>query len=209
LYCQRSLCQQIVEAGGHYVVLVKANQPRLLADLEFLFAEPPLDEGTGCPVPFACAEQRDQHGDRHEVRRLWVSGALHGYLDWPGAQQVAKVERVSTRRGQVTVQVRYALTSLPEPDPLWDERGATADELLRLIRGHWAIENRLHWVRDVTFGEDASQVRSGAAPQVLAALRNAVIGLLRAAGWDNLAAGLRYNAWRPGAALELLGLTGP
>ena len=61
--------------------------------------------------------------------------------------------------------------------------------------------------RDVTFGEDACQVRTGAAPQVLAALRNVVIGLLRNAGWTNTAAGLRFNAWRPGAALQLLGLS--
>jgi hypothetical protein len=85
--------------------------------------------------------------------------------------------------------VRSFVTSLPAPDP------------------HWGIEKRLHYVRDVTFGEDACQVRTGAAPQVLAALRNAVIGLLRDAGWSNIAAGLRYNAWRPGAALQLLGLT--
>ena len=78
---------------------------------------------------------------------------------------------------------------------------------MQLIRGHWAIENRLHYVRDVSFGEDGSQIRSGAAPQVLAALRNVVIGLLRDAGWSNIAAAVRYNAWRPGAALQLLGLT--
>ena len=82
----------------------------------------------------------------------------------------------------------------------------TPADLLRLWRGHWAIENRLHYVRDVTFGEDASQVRSGAAPEVLAALRNTVIGLLRAAGHTNIAAARRQMAWQPGAALQLLGI---
>lgn len=210
LYCQRTLCRQITDGGGHYVVVVKRNQPQLLADVQLLFDTPPPDEVTGRPLGFARAEQRDRHGDRQEVRRLWVSGALSGYLDWPGAQQVAKVERTSTRRGQTRRWTRYVLTSLPEPDPLWEAPGqpaATAEDLLALVRGHWAIENRLHYVRDVTFGEDASQVRKGATPQVLAALRNVVVGLLRGAGWTNIAEGVRYNAWRPGAALQLLGLT--
>ena len=194
------------------MVVVKGNQPQLYADVQLLFSARPVDAVTGRPAPFASAEQHDRHGDRREVRRLWVSGALHGYLDWPGAQQVAKVERTSTRKGATRVQTRYVLTSLPEPDPLWEGRGrrgtptATAADLLRLVRGHWSVENRLHDVRDVTFGEDASQVRTGAAPQVLAALRNAVLALLRDAGWSNIAEALRHNAWRPGAALQLLGL---
>ena len=84
---------------------------------------------------------------------------------------------------------------------------ADAARLLTLVRGHWAIENRLHYVRDVTFGEDASQVRSRAAPQVLAALRNVVTGLLRQAGWTNIAAALRHYAWQSGATLALLGVS--
>ncbi len=78
--------------------------------------------------------------------------------------------------------------------------------MLTLARGHWGIENRLHYVRDVTLGEDASRVRTGAAPQVLAALRNAVLALLRATGATNIAATLRDITWR-GTALALLGLT--
>ena len=77
----------------------------------------------------------------------------------------------------------------------------------RVVRQHWQIENRSHWVRDVTFDEDCSQVRTGSIPEVMAVLRNAVIGLLRDAGWSNIAAAVRYNAWRPGAALQLLKLT--
>lgn len=207
LYCQRKLRQQIVQAGGHYLITVKGNQPQLLADVQDVFADPPVHEVTGLPIPFAQAEVRDRHGDRHEVRRLWVSGALGGYLDWPGAQQLAKLERTSTRKGRTRTWTRYLITSLPEPDPHQGTSGTTAAALLAPSRGHWRIENRLHWVRDVTFGEDASQVRSGSGPQALAALRNVVISLLRHAGWRNIAEGLRYNAWRTDAALELLGLT--
>jgi predicted transposase YbfD/YdcC len=112
--------------------------------------------------------------------------------------QVCKVERVFVRKGKTTREVRYAITSLGA------EVGAA--RLLCHIRGHWGIENRLHYVRDVTLGEDASQVRTGSAPEVMAALRNVVLGVLRQAGWSNIAAALRHNAWQRGAALELLGI---
>lgn len=79
--------------------------------------------------------------------------------------------------------------------------------LLRHVRGHWGIENRLHYVRDVTFGEDASQVRKDSAPEVMAALRNTVLGILRGAGWDSIAAALRHNAWQQHSALKLLGIS--
>ncbi len=192
LYCQRSVCSQIGASGGDYLVIVKKNQPCLYQDIDLLFSEPPLGE------VFATAEQRTRHGGRQEVRRVWVSSALNGYLDWPGLQQVCKVERTTERKGKVTNEVRYAITSLG--------RGIGPDELLRHIRGHWGIENRLHYVRDVTFGEDASQVKTGSAPEVMAALRNAVIGVLRKEGATNIAAALRENGWKQHNVFRLLGL---
>jgi len=108
------------------------------------------------------AQQVDQQGDRVEVRRLEASDALTPYLDWPGAAQVCWVERTTRQKGRVFRESRYAITS----------RRTEPDELLQRVRGHWAIENRLHWVRDVTLGEDACQVRRGSAPEVLAAPRN-------------------------------------
>lgn len=195
LYCQRTLCRQIRRQGGHYLVVVQANQPTRYWAIGTLFADPPPGEH------FATAVSWDQHGDRIETRRLWASTALQGDLDWPGAKQVALVERVCVRQGKRTREVRYFITSLaPE---------GGAETLLGAIRGHWCIENRLPWVRDVTMGEDASQVRCGSAPQVLAALRNTVIALVRHAGWTNIAAALRHYAWQPGAALARLGLAPP
>ena len=82
---------------------------------------------------------------------------------------------------------------------------ATPARLLNLWRGHWGIENRIHWVRDVTMDEDRSQVRTGAAPQIMAALRNLTIGLLTMAGEPNIAAALRRNATRPFHPLALIG----
>jgi predicted transposase YbfD/YdcC len=195
LYCQRAFCTRVRAAGGDYLVTVKENQPTLHAAIAELFATPPPGEH------LTTAGQRGRHGDRAEVRRLAASGALQGYLDWPGAQQVFCIVRTVRRKGTRTQQVRYGITSLAA-----DQADGTAAQLLRRRRGHWAIENRLHWVRDVVFGEDASPVRSGAAPQVLAALRNTVIGLLRLARADNLAAAVRALGWTPGAALALLGI---
>ena len=100
-------------------------------------------------------------------------------------------------RGQTHTEVRSFVTSLGA------EVGAA--RLLALARGHWSIENRLHYVRDVSLGEDASRIRSGTAPQVLAALRNVVLTLLRAAGVPNVAEGLREIGWR-GTALAMLGI---
>jgi predicted transposase YbfD/YdcC len=198
LYAQRHLCEQILAAGGDYLFIVKRNQPALYEAIALLFDEPPFGE------VFATAEQRGRHGDRREVRRVRASTALTEYLTWPGVQQVCEVERqveyvragvVRRREGEV----RYAITSLGSE--------VEAGRLLRLIRGHWTIENRLHWVRDVTFGEDASQVRAGAGPEVMAALRNVVIGLLRALGVHNIAAALRENAWQGSHVLRLLHLS--
>jgi len=151
-----------------------------------------------------------RHG-RDEVRLLWTladpvvlrGAGAHGSVGepWPHVRQVARIERRRTvhRRGQVhqMVEVTYAITSVP-PDR------ADARTLLGHLRGHWGIENRVHWVRDVTFDEDRSQVRSGAAPQVMAAIRNLVLALLRRAGHRNIAAALRTYAGRPPDAVFLL-----
>jgi hypothetical protein len=97
------------------------------------------------------------------------------------------------------MEVVYGITSLSP------ERG-TPEQLLALVRGHWQIENKLHWVRDVTFDEDRSQVRCGNIPQVIAALRNTTIGLLRWAGYSNIAAACRRFAAQPDLALSLIGI---
>lgn len=193
LYCQRTRCQQIVAAGGAYLFTVKQNQPALHAAIALLFAEPPPGE------QFATAVTMTRHGERWEERRLWASAALNTYIGWPGVQQVCKRESVVTRGGKATRAVWYAVTSLD----------TSALALLTQWRGHWAIETRLHWVRDETFGEDRSAVRTGSAPRVWAGLRNAVIGVVRGAGWTNIAAALRLYGWRPDEALALLGLTSP
>lgn len=194
-FCQRDLSRLVVKEGADYLWAVKDNQPDLLDDIRTLFRDPPPGE------VFAQVVSRGQHGDRRERRTLLASAALQeaGYLCWPHAGQVCAIQREVTRRGRTTVEWGYAITSLTPAE-------AGPARLLALWRGHWSIENKLHWVRDVTFDEDRSQVRTGAGPQVLAALRSTAIAALRRAGHPNIAAALRTYAGRPTAALTLLGL---
>lgn len=135
------------------------------------------------------------------MRSLWASTVVQGYLEWPGVAQMGKLERRTERKGKLGDEVRYAITSLGgEVGP---------GQWLKPVHGHWGIEHRLHRVRDATLGEDATPVQTGAAAQVMAALRNLVIGLLRQANWANIAASLRHDGWQPGAALQLLGISPP
>jgi predicted transposase YbfD/YdcC len=193
-YCQRDVSAAVVAAGGEYLWSVKANQPSLLEAITTLFTLPPPGER------FAEVTSRTRHGDRQEVRRLQCSAALSAYLDWPALGQVCRIERTVRCKGRTRHEVGYAVTSL---------RPAQAGpvRLLRLWRGHWQIENRLHWVRDVTFDEDRCQVRTRAGPQGLAAVRNTVIAVLRRSGYSNIAAGLRRCAAQPALVFALLGLT--
>jgi predicted transposase YbfD/YdcC len=136
------------------------------------------------------------HG-RRERRTLTSTTALNGYVDWPGVQQCFQLERRRTVRGQTTTTTVFGITSLRRDQ-------ADAARLLQLTRQHWGIENGVFWVRDVTLGEDACRVRNGAAPWLLATLRNVVLHLLNRAGWRNKAAALRRYAAQPHEALRLV-----
>lgn len=189
----QSLAHAILDRHADYLMPIKENQPTLLEDLRVLFADP-----TTVTVAVATTTA---HGDRIEERRLRASTELVGYSAWPGLQQGLCLERVviAKRTGVVRREVAYAVTSLAP-----SRAGAAA--LLRLWRGHWSIENQLHWVRDVTFDEDRSGVWAGHVPQVLAALRNTAIGLLRCLGATNIAATTRRFAAQPALALAAVGL---
>src|SRR5262249_37662895 len=157
LYCQHALCAQIRQAQGHYLFVIKANQPELFAEVALLFDQPPPGER------FATASSHRTQRERHEVRTLTASAALADYLAGLGgvaAQAVrGRASRVPQVRGVGTAQpTPLGRSFLPTLGPQ-----VPARSLLRLVREHGHIENRLHYVRDVTLGEDASQVRSGAA----------------------------------------------
>ena len=132
------------------------------------------------------------------VRQI-TSARLAGHLDWPGLMQACRLERTTRCRGRTTVEIQYAISSLPR-------KRADAASLLGHWRGHWGIENRLHWVRDVSFGEDKCQVKKGHGPQNLAAFRNAAISLLRLTGCKEIAVALRDFCYRPRKLLQFLGI---
>ncbi|MBV8611474.1 MAG: ISAs1 family transposase [Singulisphaera sp.] len=138
------------------------------------------------------------HG-RIEKRTLEVTTWLTAYLgpDWPGCQQVFRLERERRTQGEVEVEVVLGITSLPR------ER-AGARELLGLTRGHWGIENGRHGVRDGTLREDASRIRKGSGPEVMAALRNIVIFLFKRLGHKSAAAATRHDVCHPEESLEVL-----
>src|SRR6266852_2276774 len=152
------------------------------------------------------ASTKAHHG-RIERREMWVLSdpELAGYAGstgtvgkpWPHLQQIYWIRRERTVKGATKVEVGYGITSL-------GSKKAGARRLLRLNREYWGIENRLHWVRDVTFDEDRSQIRSGAAPQVCSGLRSLGIALLRRLGAPNIAAALRTYSARPRAAAALV-----
>ena len=195
LLTQRQVAQTIVEAGGDYVMIVKDNQPQLKADIALVFTLPPTGDRQ------ESVRTVDSGHGRIETRNLTTSEALVGYSDWPGLAQVFEVGRhvITQKTAKERVEVVYGVTSLrPER--------ATPHRLLELVRGHWGIENKSHWVRDVTFDEDRSQVRCGNIPHMMAALRNTAIGLLRWAGHTNIAAACRRLAAQPAQALALIGI---
>jgi predicted transposase YbfD/YdcC len=198
LLTQRGLAREILNRGGDFVFIVKRNQPQLYEDIEFLFQPPlPLLKGESWPI----AETVDFGHGRIERRRLQTSTLLNEYVNWPGVEQVFQLERQVTdkKTGEVTTQTVYGITSLSEDE-------ADAEQLLSFVRQHWHIENKSHWVRDVIFDEDRSQVRRGRLPHVMATLRNTVISLLHAHGINRIAKARRRFAAQPDEAIALVGI---
>ena len=163
---------------------VKDNQPRLLADLTTFFSRPP-----GPGQDLRCIQQTTKAHGRLETRTLWASTDVHPYLAWPGVEQALCLERrrVSLATGEISTEIVYGLTSLA-PDQL------DLAKVLTRWRGHWGIENREHWVRDVLMAEDACRVHQSTRSQVLAALRNAVISLCHALGRPSIKDARRHFA---------------
>ena len=119
------------------------------------------------------AETVEKEHGRLEIRNIAVSAEVVPHLEWPAASQVARIERTREIDGKISKETVYIVTSLTAAE-------ASPERLLDLTRTHWAIENRLHYVRDVSFNEDRCRVRSGA--RALAAIRNLVLYLIRSAG---------------------------
>ena len=201
MQCQQALSRQIVDAGGDYLWFVKENQPTLLADIEQAFApSTPLPGWSDPPPDWTTARTVEKGHGRIDERVITVSSMLQGYSRWPGLAQVFQLTRtVIDGLGRQTQDIRYGVTSVPTDC-------ADAQRLLALARAEWGIENGLHYRRDVTLQEDASLLRRGNGPEVLAALNNGVIAVVRQHGEHNLAAVQRRFMRRFDQAINCLGL---
>lgn len=170
MFAQHSLSQQIVEAQGGYMGVIKDNQPALRAAIERLFAhEKCLTAHSPLQTDCQTASTFNKGHGRLEHRTLTSSSLLNSYADWQGVGQVFKIERRVThiKSGKVSHPIDFGITSLT-PDL------TTPQQLLALLRGHWHIENRLHYPRDVSFHEDACRIRWSAAHRAIAILNKLV-----------------------------------
>ena len=180
LHTQNDTAQVIIGRQADYVMTVKGNMPTLYKRLKKL---------PWAAVPAFSAVSTD-HG-----RRAIKVALVPAWIEFDSAAQVAQLRRTVTKKGRKTVEVVYLITS---------DRNADPAALAAWVRGHWEIENRLHWVRDVTYQEDKSLVRTGNAPRVMASLRSLAISLLRIDGHSNIAAANRHHARDPQRTLKLL-----
>lgn len=187
LHTHRGHAEYLHTRGGHYLWIVKGNQPRLHAQLrELPWAQIPVVD-----------EQRDRGHGRVEIRRVKLTAVGAG-IGFPHARIAIQIQRRRRPTGSRawTSETVYAVTSMN-----W--RQARAGVVADAIRGHWRIEV-LHWIRDVTFGEDLSQIRTGNGPAVMATLRNTAVSRHRLNGAMKIASACRHTARHPNRALALL-----
>lgn len=200
-HTQRELSIQILEAGGEYLWTVKDNQPTLREGIEHLFAsaEEPTVLGARVPNDFESFKTMDKGHGRLETREITVSSSLKGYLDWPGVEQVMKIERhrVEIKTGKESHEVVYAITSQTRAE-------ASPERLLYQNRAYWRIENGLHYRRDTTFREDRCRATCGNTGRAMAIINNLIIGLLSYTGHTNHADARRLYCARLRQAVRLL-----
>ncbi len=183
MHTQSDTAQVILSRGADYVMTVKGNMPTLYKQLKKL---------PWAAIP-ATSDVSTGHGRR--ARRTIKAALAPAWIGFAGAAQVAQLRRTVTTKGKKTVEVVYLVTSDRDADPA---------ALAAWVRSHWHVENRLGWVRDVTYQEDRSLVRTGNAPRVMATLRSLAIGLPRLDGHASIAAANRYHARDPQRTLRLL-----
>ncbi|MGH9248100.1 MAG: ISAs1 family transposase [Acidimicrobiales bacterium] len=189
MHTQRGHVDYLTGRGAHYLLTVKGNQPTLLAQLKRL----PWAE-----VPVADTSTSKGHG-RIETRTVKITAVSTG-IEFPTANLAIKL----TRRRRPPTGARWRTETVYAITDLTHDQTTTPAELADAIRAHWGIENRLHWIRDVTFAEDLSQIRTGHGPAVLATLRNLAISLHRRHRATNIAAACRHLSRHPNRVLPLL-----
>jgi len=199
LHTLRPTARQIRAQNGHYLMIVKKNQAALYEYLDMLFTLPPHPADHEEWQTVGPTTEKG-HG-RLETRRLRCGNAHIEDVDWPSVQQVVRreCERIVLKTGKRSCEVTYAMVSMTPA-----QAGAATIE--RLWRGHWTIENQTHYVRDVTFGEDAGHAAQGNTAHALAALRNGLLTLFRNAHWRSIPDALAHYGASVARAFALIGL---
>jgi predicted transposase YbfD/YdcC len=171
--CQTEIAQKIIDAGGDYLLAVKDNQGKLADALREFFAD--ADTGGFGALPVSRCETVEKDHGRIETRSAlwvgelaWLDRSIQGH--WPKLAGVGMVERKREINGKTSIERAFYIGSKGIGD---------AETFVKAVRSHWGVENRLHWVLDVTFREDGCRVRKGHAPQNLSALRKFALTLLR------------------------------
>ena len=192
MHTQKEWCACVHHYGGYYLTIAKLNQPQLYEDLHDYFEDADAEQAEW---RYASSVQKG-HG-RREVRELWASGQMNEWFEteWAGVAQVFRLRRQVKEQQTQREESVYGLTNLPPKK---------ARRLLDLQQAHRRVENRLHYRRDVTLGEDACQVRQAGAPEVLAALNGGVLALMDWLGVTNAASQMRHFCAHPEEALHLL-----
>ena len=188
MHTQRTFCMEVLRQGGHYLLWAKENQPTLRDDIRQFFEPPPYVPGWHQPEwPRIVAESCTKGHGRLEKRTLSLITDPDSFINWPGVRQIFKLDRFSQelRTGRVSHQTVYGLTSCPPAL-------ATADQLLQWTQSYWAIENGLHYRRDVTLQEDATRSSLTGLAKSFAILNNFLIGLVHKLGFNNLASARRF-----------------
>ena len=187
MHTQTGTAQWITRRGGHYLLTVKGNQKTLRKTLKAL------------PWKSVPSVSSVDTGHGRRVRRTAKAIEAPAWVDFPGAAQVVQLQRTRTIKSRKHVEVVYLICSLPMTD-------AQPEVVAAWLQGHWGIENRLHWVRDVVFDEDRHQLRTGNGPKVMAALRNLAISLIRLfhGTGTSIASTTRSLSRQPKRAIRLL-----
>jgi len=194
MHTQKKWCSCVQAYQGYYLTIVKKNQPQMYEDLVDFFDDPDAEQ-----EEWRSAKSVQKGHGRLEVRELWSSTQMNEWFEteWAGIAQVFRLRRHVKDGDKEREEVVYGVTNLPR-------KKATAARLLALQQAHWRVENRLHYRRDVTLGEDAYQVRVAGALEALAALNGGVLALMDWLHVSNVASQMRHFCAHPEEALQLL-----
>ena len=194
--CQKDIAAKIIEKGGDYLLAVKGNQPTLLTGIETAFMDRPATSP-------AHEHLEKSHGRLVvQISRVLPAKGIVDTAHWPKCQTISRVDSFRVVGGKPSeLEQRYYISS----------RELTAEDLAIAARAHWGIENRLHWMLDVIFGEDGSQVRKDNAPQNLSLLKKIVLNLIRSDTTDKVKTSLRQKrkraAWDDDIRMRMLGFS--